>query len=284
MTAFLAILSAVLVGGADFLGGLASRTASARRVAALAQAAGLPLAFLLALVAPADRVTGGDAAWALASGVAVACGLACFYTAMGRGLISVVAPLAAVTGAAVPVFYALARGERPGAAASIGIVIALVAVVIVSIAPDDPRHAHLAITPDVVGLSILAGGCFGAFYVALSLISDDAGLWPVALERSTATLTLDAIAPTSHAARSPSLPGRTPHRRDRAARGACDGRAAARAAARPGGDRLGARVAQPRHDGAARRARLRERMPGCNSRRLPRPRRRAGPRAGNAGD
>ncbi len=194
MTAFLAILSAVLVGGADFLGGLASRTASALRVAALAQAAGLPLAFLLALVVPADRVTGGDAAWALGSGVAVACGLACFYAAMGRGLISVVAPLAAVTGAAVPVFYALARGERPGAAASVGIVVALLAVVIVSIAPEDPRHAHLAITPDVVGLSIFAGGCFGVFYVALSLISDDAGLWPVALERTTATLTLTAIA------------------------------------------------------------------------------------------
>jgi drug/metabolite transporter (DMT)-like permease len=188
------MLSAALVGGADFLGGLASRSGSALRVAALAQAAGLPVAVLLALVVPAERVTGGDAAWALGSGVAVACGFACFYTAMGRGLISVVAPLAAVTGAAVPVFYALVRGERPGTAASIGIVIALAAVVIVSIAPDDPHQAHLAITPDIVGLSILAGGCFGTFLVAFSLISEDAGLWPIALERTTATLTLAAIA------------------------------------------------------------------------------------------
>lgn len=194
MTAFLAILSAVLVGGADFLGGLASRTASALRVAALAQAAGLPFTFVLAVVVDAERVAGDDVAWALGSGVAVACGFACFYTAMGRGLISVVAPLAAVTGAAVPVFYALARGERPGAAASIGIVIALVAVVIVSIAPVAPEHSHLAITPDVVGLSMLAGGCFGTFYVAFSIISEDAGLWPVALERTAATITLVTIA------------------------------------------------------------------------------------------
>jgi len=194
VTAFLAILSAVLVGGADFLGGLASRTASALRVAALAQAAGLPFTFVLAVVVDAERVAGDDVAWALGSGVAVACGFACFYTAMGRGLISVVAPLAAVTGAAVPVFYALARGERPGAAASIGIVIALVAVVIVSIAPVAPEHSHLAITPDVVGLSMLAGGCFGTFYVAFSIISEDAGLWPVALERTAATITLVTIA------------------------------------------------------------------------------------------
>lgn len=194
MTAFLAILSAVLVGGADFLGGLASRTASALRVAALAQAAGLPPALVLALAVHAERVSGADVAWALGSGVAVACGFACFYSAMGRGLISVVAPLAAVTGAAVPVFYALARGERPGAAASVGIVTALAAVVIVSIAPVAPEHAHLAITPDVVGLSLLAGGCFGIFYVAFSVISEDAGLWPVALERTGATVTLVAIA------------------------------------------------------------------------------------------
>jgi drug/metabolite transporter (DMT)-like permease len=194
VTAFLAILSAVLVGGADFLGGLASRTASALRVAALAQAAGLPVAFVLALAVHAERVSGSDVAWALGSGVAVACGFACFYSAMGRGLISVVAPLAAVTGAAVPVFYALARGERPGTAASVGIVTALVAVVIVSIAPVAPEHAHLAITPDVVGLSLLAGGCFGTFYVAFSVISEEAGLWPVALERTAATVTLVAIA------------------------------------------------------------------------------------------
>lgn len=194
MTAFLAILSAVLVGGADFLGGLASRTASALRVAALAQAAGLPPALVLALAVHSERVSGADVAWALGSGVAVACGFACFYSAMGRGLISVVAPLAAVTGAAVPVFYALARGERPGTAASVGIVTALAAVVIVSIAPVAPEHAHLAITPNVVGLSLLAGGCFGIFYVAFSVISEDAGLWPVALERTGATVTLVAIA------------------------------------------------------------------------------------------
>ena len=194
MTAFLAILSAALVGGADFLGGLASRTASALRVAALAQAAGLPLAFLLAVVVDADRVGAGDVAWALGSGISVAVGFACFYTAMGRGLISVVAPIAAVTGAAVPVFYSLARGERPGAVASAGIAIALVAVMIASIAPVAPEHAHLAITPDLVGLSILAGCFFGIFYVAFSIISEDAGLWPVALERTAATVTLAAIA------------------------------------------------------------------------------------------
>lgn len=154
------------------------------------QAAGLPLAFLLAVIASAEHVSPGDAAWSLASGAAGACGIACFYAAMARSLISVVAPVSAVVGAAVPVLYALARGERPGAAASAGIVIALVAVVVVSIAPDDPHQAHLPVTHVVIGLSVVAGGFFGVFVIALSNVSDGAGLWPVALARTAGALTL----------------------------------------------------------------------------------------------
>ena len=190
MTAFLAILSAVLVGAVDFGGGLVSRTTPPLHVAALAQLAGLPIAIPLALVYGSERVTSGDIGWSLGSGVAVALGFACFYTAMGRGLISVVAPLAAVTGAIVPVVYGLARGEQPGRVAVAGIAIALLAVVVVSIAPSDPAHAHVAVTPAVVGLSVVAGLCFGFFYVAFSLISEDAGMWPIALERTAAAATL----------------------------------------------------------------------------------------------
>lgn len=198
MTALYAILSAVLVGSADFAGGFASRSAPPLRVAALAQAAGLPVAVAVALLYGADSLRGPDVGWSLASGVAVGLGLGCFYAAMGRGLISVVAPLAAVTGAVVPVAYALARGERPGVAALLGIAIALIAIVVVSIAPSDPAHAQVAVDSRVVVLSVLAGACFGLFYVCFSRVSEDAGLWPVALVRvaSMATLSLLALALT----------------------------------------------------------------------------------------
>ena len=139
VTALFAIFSAILAGGADFLGGFASRRAVGIRVAVFAQAAGLPFAFTLAIAWGFDRLTGTDIAWSAAGGAAVGYGFACFYTAMGRGLISVVAPVAAVTGAVMPVVYALVAGERPGWPALVGIVIALVAVSVVSIAPSDPR-------------------------------------------------------------------------------------------------------------------------------------------------
>ena len=137
MTALLALVSAVLVGGADFVGGIASRTANGVRVAAFAQVVGLAFALPVSIAYGADRLGATDVGWSVLSGMAVGGGFGLFYTAMGRGLISVVAPVAAVTGAVIPVVYALARGERPGTTAVAGLVIAFVAVAVVSLAPAE---------------------------------------------------------------------------------------------------------------------------------------------------
>ena len=194
MTALLALLSAVFVGGADFLGGLTSRSANGVRVAASVSAAGLPLAVAVAVVAPVDDVTQTDVVWSSLAGVFVAVGLGCFYLGMGRGLISVVAPVAAVTGAVVPVVYAFARGERPGPVAIVGLIAAFVAVTVVSLAPSE-QHADAAVVDRVViALALAAGFLFGLFYVSFSRVSEDAGLWPVAIERLAATVALVAFA------------------------------------------------------------------------------------------
>lgn len=202
MTALLALASAVFVGGADFLGGVTSRRVPAARIAAFAQACGLVVVVPVAVLYGATRVTGTDAAWSVASGVAVGLGLMWFYRAMALGLISVVAPVAAVIGASIPLFYALAIGERPGAIALIGIAVALGAVAIVSIAPSG---SGVRPTAQVVGLALSAGVAFGLFYVFLARTSDDAGLWPAAFSRVGSTIALVALAartpPGIHATR-----------------------------------------------------------------------------------
>jgi drug/metabolite transporter (DMT)-like permease len=194
MTALLALASAVLIGGADFVGGVASRIANGIRVAAFAQVAGLAFALPLSIAFGADRLGGADVAWSLLSGVAVACGFGFFYTAMGRGLISVVAPVAALTGAVIPVVYALTRGERPGSTALVGLVIALVAVVVVSVAPPEQHADAGAVDRTVIMLSISSGLFFGVFYIAFSRVSEEAGLWPVTLERTAAAAVLVLLA------------------------------------------------------------------------------------------
>ena len=96
VTALLAVLSAVFIGGADFVGGFASRTANGVRVAAFVAIMGLPFAFVVSLAYGAEHVGRNDVIWSVFSGIVVASGIGCFYVGMGRGLISVVAPVVAL--------------------------------------------------------------------------------------------------------------------------------------------------------------------------------------------
>ena len=135
-------------------------------------------------------MTLADAAWSLATGVAAACGLGLFYSAMARGLISLVVPLTAVISATLPVAYGLARGERPGPVALVGIVLALVAVAIVSATPG----ASQSLSAALILFSLAAGSLFGLFIILLSQVSDQAGMWPIALSRSSSSLVLAGLA------------------------------------------------------------------------------------------
>ena len=190
MSALFALASAFFAGGSDFMGGFSSRRVSAIRVAASTQLVSFLVSVPVAALSGADRVTTVDVGWSIASGVVVALGLALFYGAMGRGLISLVAPIAAVAGAAVPVVYALARGERPGVAAFVGIGLALPAIAVMSFAPA--HHSLDAVkAPVVIAFAIGAGVLFGAFFICLSRTSSDAGVWPASISRAaSATLLL----------------------------------------------------------------------------------------------
>jgi drug/metabolite transporter (DMT)-like permease len=190
VTALLALLSALFVGSADFLGGMTSRTANGIRVAALVSIVGLPAALAVSLLDRGTAVSQADVLWSVAAGLVVSLGIGCFYIGMGRGLISVVAPVAAVTGAVVPVVYALARGERPGPWAVVGLVIAFFAVAVVSLAPSDQHPEAPVMDGFVIALSVGAGLMFGLFYIAFSRVSDEAGLWPVTIERAAASIVL----------------------------------------------------------------------------------------------
>ena len=191
MTAFLALLSAVFIGSADFVGGLASRTANGVRVATFVAIMGLPLAFVVSLAYGAEHLGLDDVIWSVLAGIVVAVGIGCFYIGMGRGLISVVAPIAAVTGAVIPVVYGLGRGERPSELALIGLVVAFAAVAVVSLAQSE-QHPETTVGVDrhVIALALASGLFFGLFYITLSRVSDEAGLWPVTITRAAASVVL----------------------------------------------------------------------------------------------
>jgi drug/metabolite transporter (DMT)-like permease len=124
----LALLSSLLWGASDFLGGTATK-----RLPAGVVVFGSQLVALLVLV-PFVLLLGErpDAWWpGVAAGLAGVVGLASFYAALSVGTMGVVAPIAA-TGAAVPVVVGLIRGESPAALQVAGIAVALVGVVLAS--------------------------------------------------------------------------------------------------------------------------------------------------------
>jgi drug/metabolite transporter (DMT)-like permease len=182
VSAFFALLSAALVGGADFLGGVASRRMWPIRVAARVQVVGLAVSLPAAVAIGAANVRHGDIAWALASGVAAGVGLGFFYPALALGQISVVAPVTALVGTVLPVGVGLARHERPGAAALIGIGAAVIAVGIVSLAPSSGTVSAAAARRGVA-LSVVAGTCFGFFLICLAQVGASAGLWAAPLSK-----------------------------------------------------------------------------------------------------
>jgi drug/metabolite transporter (DMT)-like permease len=195
VTALLALLSAVMVGGADFLGGITSRRARPVVVAATSQVLGLSVAIPIALVWWADELRTEDVALSLASGIAVGVGFVFFYGAMAGGFISLAAPVAAVVGAMLPVAVGFVRGERPGAVAVAGVALALVAIAIVSIAPAPvaPGGGTDAAARTVV-LGAAAGFCFGFFFLCFAGIDEDAGLAPLPIYRVASAAILIAVA------------------------------------------------------------------------------------------
>jgi drug/metabolite transporter (DMT)-like permease len=176
----LALASAVVYGAADFLGGLSSRRASAFGVVAVSQVVGL-LALLVLLPWLGGPVGPSDLAWGAAAGIAGAAGLVIFFRTLARGVMSVVAPVTAVTAAAVPVLVGLLGGNRIGPWAAAGIVLALAAVVLVS--AEGGLSALRAARPASLAPALAAGAAFGLFFVLLDRTSQDSGLTPLVAAR-----------------------------------------------------------------------------------------------------
>ncbi|MFI6507313.1 EamA family transporter [Streptosporangium sp. NPDC050855] len=176
MTAvILATACAVVYGTADFLGGLATRRAQVFAVVVLSQAAGLVLALALLPVLPGTP-TLATLAWGAASGISGAVAVLLFYRALATGVMSVVAPITATVSAVLPVLFGLAVGERPSPVALGGVVLALLAVLLVSRGSSEETSSGGYRS---VLASVAAGAGFGGFFILLAQVPEGGGIWPL---------------------------------------------------------------------------------------------------------
>ncbi len=190
MAVILALGSAITFGVADFLGGVASRRATAWTVVVGSQFFGLLVLLVVLPVLPTATYDGADLAWGAAAGIVGALGLTQFFRALALGTMSVAAPISAVITGAVPVLVGVGLGERPAGVAWAGIALALPAIALIS---REHVDSPTRMAPDVYVSAVLAGLGFGLFYVFIDRTGDGAGIQPLISARLTSVLLIGVM-------------------------------------------------------------------------------------------
>ena len=186
----LALISALGFGSADFLAGLATRRAAAIPVTFASSCAALvPIAALI--VMRPGAVASNDLLEGFFAGLCGTAGFIFFYGGLGAGTMGVVAPVTGVMTTLVPLAAGLLHGERLSRLQGVGIVLALLAVALVSIDIDTKHPARLR--SDVIA-GLLGGVFFGLSLVALGLARPQAGMWPSLAAVCTSVITLPGVA------------------------------------------------------------------------------------------
>jgi uncharacterized membrane protein len=189
VTVLLSLLAAASYGLSDFNGGWLSKRVSAWTVALAAQLGGVVAILAVALPSSA-RPSGTDLAWALLAGLGNGFGTAFLYRGLSSGRMGVVAPVSGVGAAVIPVVTGVAIGERPGPVVWVGIVLAFPAIWFVAREPS----AATSTGPSGLVDGVLAGLGFGTLFVALSRVSEDAGLLPLALNQAAGGVVIVVVA------------------------------------------------------------------------------------------
>ena len=182
-----ALAASLTWGAGDFSGGLATRRAQVLSVVVGAYAVGLIMLIALALVWSEPFPTTLDLMWGSVAGLAGAVGLVAFYQALAVGRMGIIAPIAAMLSAALPVLFGAFFEGLPRPLQLIGFVLALIAVGLIS------GLGVVKGRPKGFGLALLAGLGFGSFFILISRVSNGAVFWPLAAARLSSLLFLLAV-------------------------------------------------------------------------------------------
>jgi drug/metabolite transporter (DMT)-like permease len=150
MAILFALAAAIGWGSSDYAGGHASRRSSAVSVVILTHLASL-IALIVIATMPGQTGSPGvnDLLWGLAAGLGGGFGAMLLFSGLGKGTMSVVAPITAVGAAIIPVIAGVLQGESLSTLGMFGILLAFVAIVLVSLSPEAATLVDGHVDPDV---------------------------------------------------------------------------------------------------------------------------------------
>jgi drug/metabolite transporter (DMT)-like permease len=186
----LALTSAVCYGLADYVGGILSRRAPSTSIVFAGQIGGLILCTAASVIVPVRSVGADDLAWGALSGVGTGTAMLFLYRGLTHGRMSVVVPLSAVGGLALPVLVGvLLLGDRPTGLVWIGMVASVPSLWLIARAGRESRRGRAVGS----GAALLAGVGIAVQYLALAQAGSESGLWAVSAGRLAAVIVLVPI-------------------------------------------------------------------------------------------
>ncbi|HET8913245.1 MAG TPA: DMT family transporter [Ktedonobacteraceae bacterium] len=183
-TLIFGLAASIFWGSGDFSGGLASRHVNASSVVTGAYAFGFCFLVILALIWREPFPVPLDLLWGGLAGIVGGLGLLSFYSALSTGKMGIIAPVSAVLTAAIPVLFSIFTAGLPTLLQLGGFVVALLAITFIS------RPERTSGRPKGLGLALLAGACFGSFFIIISRVHPGATFWPLSMARFISVLML----------------------------------------------------------------------------------------------
>jgi drug/metabolite transporter (DMT)-like permease len=151
------------------------------------QFVGLLLAVGLALVRAEPFPGPDDLRWSLVAGVMGAVGVTALYRGLAVGRMGIVAPITGVLAAVIPVVAGIVLEGVPPPLVLVGIILAILAVLLVSrVADEGGGRAGLA-------EALVAGVAIGLFAIAVSRLSDGHVFGPLVVVRATQVVLIVAL-------------------------------------------------------------------------------------------
>jgi drug/metabolite transporter (DMT)-like permease len=189
MGALLALVSSLAYGLSDVVGGLAARRMRPLLVASVGQVGGLVSMAIAVAVLPRAAPVAGDLVWGALSGLGTAAAMIFLFRGMARGAMSVVVPVSAVGGVALPVVVGVALlGDRPSALAWTGVALVLPSLWLVSRGTGSGAPTAPALRD-----GLASGVGVAVQYLGLAQAGPTAGLWPVLAGRVTAVVAVATL-------------------------------------------------------------------------------------------
>jgi uncharacterized membrane protein len=174
-------------GASDFLGGVGARRANAFLFTAIVHLSSLIAVGAVALMFGGPFLGYASLAWSLLAGAMGGFGLAIFYRALAQGNMGLVAPVAAVLGAAIPTLVTAFYEGFPSRRHLLGFILAGIGVWLIS------RTEAGSGRPEGLGMAVLAGVGFAGFYLCSHQAGNVSALWIATCSRAGSLLVTATI-------------------------------------------------------------------------------------------